>query len=52
MRERPVLTCFKIMVFRTPNVKLDKAQLKIITFKLKYLLIYKVCLINATYELY
>ena len=30
------------MVFRIPNVKLDKAQFRIIAFKLKYLQIHKI----------
>lgn len=41
------------MAFRTPNAKLDKVQLEIITFKsIKYLQIHKICHINPRYELY
>lgn len=39
------------MAFRAPNTKLDKAQLKITTFKLKHLQIYKIYSLNAAYEL-
>lgn len=40
------------MAFRTPNMELDKSLSKVITFKLKYLHILKICLIITTRELY
>lgn len=41
-----------MMIFKTPNVKLDKAQFRIIAFKLKYLQIQKINPISTTYKLY